>query len=81
VSGRGESVNGWSADDVERLVRRTGAPRGRVEAFCRAVDKHLFMLLNERQRRATLHFHLGAGAFGDTAGESGLPPAPRPHIE
>lgn len=52
-------INGWSEDEVERLTRKTGAPRERVEAFCRAVDKRLYLMLDERQRRATLHFHLG----------------------
>ena len=52
-------VNGWTGEEIERLVRRTGKPRERVEEFCRAVDKRLFLLLNERQRRATLYFHLG----------------------
>ena len=51
-------INGWTEAEIERLVRKTGRPRDRVEGFCRAVDKKLFLMLNERQRRATLHFHL-----------------------
>jgi hypothetical protein len=51
-------LNGWSDDEIDRLARKTAAPRDRVEAFCRAVDKRLYMMLDERQRRATLHFHL-----------------------
>jgi hypothetical protein len=53
-------INGWTEEEVERLARRTGKPRELVEEFCRAVDKRLFLLLDERQRRATLYFHLGA---------------------
>lgn len=52
------AINGWSDEEVERLERRTGKPREAVERFCRAVDKRLFLLLDPRQRRATLHFHL-----------------------
>ena len=63
-------VNGWSEEEVERLVRRTGRPRDRVEAFCRAVDKRLFLMLGERQRRATLHFHLGLPDEAPPAGEA-----------
>ena len=51
-------INGWSEPEIERLARRTGRPRELVERFCRAVDKRLFLMLDERQRRATLHFHL-----------------------
>jgi hypothetical protein len=51
-------VNGWTEPEIERLMRRTGRPRELVERFCRAVDKRLFLMLDERQRRATLHFHL-----------------------
>ena len=53
-------INGWSEEEIERLMRRTGQPRERIEAFCRAVDKRLFLLLDEAQRRTTLHFHLGS---------------------
>lgn len=58
-------INGWSEPEIERLMRRTASTRERVEAFCRAVDKRLFLMLDERQRRATLHFHLDPprGAF------------------
>jgi hypothetical protein len=41
-------------------MNRTNRPRAAVERFCTAVDKRLFLMLDERQRRATLHFHLGA---------------------
>lgn len=51
-------VNGWSEDEIERLVRKTRRPREAVLEFCRAVDKRLFLMLDERKRRATLHFHL-----------------------
>ena len=51
-------VNGWSEDEIARLVRKTGRPRDAVLEFCRAVDKRLFLTLDERKRRATLHFHL-----------------------
>jgi hypothetical protein len=75
MSPSGGATNGWSAADVERLVAKTGVRRELVEDFCLAVDKHLFMLLGERQRRATLHFHLEAGAFEDLGGsDSGLSP-------
>lgn len=53
------AVNGWFEDEIERLVRRTGKSREAVERFCAAVDKRLFLMLTDRQRRATLHFHLG----------------------
>ena len=52
------AINGWSDGEIERLMRRTGSPRERVVRFCQAVDKRLFLMLDERQRRATLHFHL-----------------------
>ena len=63
-------VNGWSPEDIDILVRRTARPRELVEAFCRAVDKRLFLTLSERQRRSTLHFHLdlGDGEGGDPEG-------------
>jgi hypothetical protein len=51
-------INGWSEQEIDRLIRRTGRPRERVVLFCQAVDKRLFLMLDERQRRATLHFHL-----------------------
>jgi hypothetical protein len=54
------AVNGWSEEEVQRLMRRTGRPREAVERFCRSVDKRLFLMLDERKRRATLHFHLDA---------------------
>ncbi len=53
------TINGWSDEEVERIERRTARPREAVERFCRAVDKRLFLMLDSRQRRATLHFHLG----------------------
>lgn len=53
-------INGWNDQEVERLIRRTGRSRELVEHFCRAVDKRLFLMLDEKKRRATLHFHLGA---------------------
>ena len=52
------AINGWSEQEIERLMRRTGRPRDRVVRFCQAIDKRLFLMLDERQRRATLHFHL-----------------------
>lgn len=52
-------VNGWGADEIETLIRKTGRSRELVEHFCKAVDKRLFLALDERKRRATLHFHLG----------------------
>ena len=51
-------VNGWSEEEIERLVRKTGRPREIVVEFCHSVDKRLFLMLDERKRRATLHFHL-----------------------
>ena len=53
------AINGWTEDEILRLMRRTGRPRETVERFCRSVDKRLFLMLDERKRRATLHFHLG----------------------
>ena len=52
-------INGWGADEIETLIRKTGRSRELVERFCIAVDKRLFLALDERKRRATLHFHLG----------------------
>jgi hypothetical protein len=60
-----KSVNGWTEEEVERLVRKTGRDRERVLRFCRSVDKRLFLLLDERKRRATLHFHLDTPPPGD----------------
>ena len=51
-------TNGWSEEEIERLVRKTGRPREIVVGLCRSVDKRLFLMLDERKRRATLHFHL-----------------------
>lgn len=62
-------VNGWGAEEIETLMRKTGRSRELVEQFCRAVDKRLFLALDERKRRATLHFHLG---LPDGAGEEPL---------
>ena len=59
AGGHGAPVNGWGPEEVELLVRRTGKPRPLVERFCEAVDKRLFLMLTEDQRRATLRFHLG----------------------
>jgi hypothetical protein len=82
MNARGEPVNGWSSEEIERLVRKTGADRGRVEDFCRVVDKQLFLMLGERQRRATLRFHLAsADPTSGAAEETGLPPARPPRIE
>jgi hypothetical protein len=82
VSAKGSVINGWSGEDIDRLVQRTGSSRELVEVFCGAVDKHLFMMLGERQRRATLHFHLEAGAFEELDPEdSDLPRFRPPHIE
>jgi hypothetical protein len=53
------AINGWSEEEIARLMRRTERPRETVERFCRSVDKKLFLMLDERKRRATLHFHLG----------------------
>jgi hypothetical protein len=64
------SVNGWSDEEVERLVRKTRKSRPAVERFCAAVDKRLFLLLDERQRRATLHFHLGPPESDDFVEEN-----------
>jgi hypothetical protein len=61
----GAPINGWNAEEIDRLVRRTSKPRELVEEFCRAVDKRLFLLLDERQRRSTLHFHLGVPETAD----------------
>jgi hypothetical protein len=54
-----KSTNGWTEEEIARLMRKTGRDREKVERFCRSVDKRLFLLLDERKRRATLHFHLG----------------------
>ncbi len=64
------SVNGWSDDEIERLVRKTRKGRRAVERFCAAVDKRLFLMLDERQRRATLHFHLGPPGADELTEES-----------
>ncbi len=63
--------NGWSEAEMRKLEERTGKSRPLVEAFCDAVDKKLFLLLDERQRRATLHFHLDVD---DVADDSDAPP-------
>ena len=60
--------NGWSEAEIKKLEERTGRPRPLVEAFCDAVDKKLFLLLDERQRRATLHFHLDVEEVSDDDG-------------
>jgi hypothetical protein len=64
------SLNGWSDEEVERLVRKTRKSRRAVERFCTAVDKRLFLMLDEKQRRATLHFHLGPPESDDLAEEN-----------
>lgn len=66
--------NGWSEAEIRKLEERTGKPRSLVERFCDAVDKKLFLLLDERQRRATLHFHLDAP---DAADDDAHPPPGR----
>ena len=63
-------LNGWNEEEIQRLVRRTGKARDAVERFCRAVDKRLFLMLDERQRRATLHFHLGPPGGADESEET-----------
>lgn len=60
--------NGWSEAEMRTLEARTGRSRPLVEAFCDAVDKKLFLLLDERQRRATLHFHLDVDDVSDESG-------------
>ena len=60
MSPAARTLNGWTGEEIERLIRKTGRERDKVESFCRSVDKRLFLLLDERKRRATLHFHLGA---------------------
>lgn len=62
-------LNGWSEEEIARLVRRTRRPREAVVRFCEAVDKRLFLLLDERQRRSTLHFHLGPPDADEIASE------------
>ncbi len=50
--------NGWSEAEIKKLEERTGKSRPLVEAFCDAVDKKLFLLLDERggvEDRATVH--------------------------
>lgn len=64
--------NGWSEAEIKKLEERTGKPRPLVEAFCDAVDKKLFLLLDERQRRATLHFHLDVDGVSDDDGVSAV---------
>lgn len=51
--------NGWSDEEIQTLMRRTGRSRALVESFCLAVDKRLYLMLDDRQRRASLYFHLG----------------------
>lgn len=57
---------------MKTLEARTGKPRALVESFCDAVDKKLFLLLDERQRRATLHFHLDVDDVSDEASPSAV---------
>jgi len=59
--------NGWSEAELRMLVARTGRSRVLVEAFCDAVDRKLYLQLGERQRRATLHFHLDVDSLQDEA--------------